>query len=228
MLEEAAGISRFRYRKEEAERRLARTEENLLRINDKISELELQVAPLKEQAETAKKYLALRDELRVAEVSLWMDTLDGLRRQSDTLQADLAAARDAVSAAKRELEALYGRSEALGERMRQQDVEAEAGRKRLSEAEGELSRLEAEAAVLRTNMENSRRSAERMAGEMSEQAERAAALAAQVEENARAWAISTRGWPSWRRARSRRRTSSTGGGCASRTASARAPRPTTS
>ena len=177
VLEEAAGISRFRYRKEEAERRLARTEENLLRINDKISELELQVAPLKEQAETAKKYLALRDELRVAEVSLWMDTLDGLRRQSDTLEADLAAARDAVSAAKRELEALYGRSEALGERMRQQDVEAEAGRKRLSEAEGELSRLEAEAAVLRTNMENSRQSAERMAGEMSEQAERAAALA---------------------------------------------------
>src|SRR5699024_2178599 len=46
----------------------------------------------------------------------------------------------------------------------------------------ELSRLEAEAAVLRTNMENSRQSAERMAGEMSEQAERAAALAAQVEE----------------------------------------------
>ena len=182
VLEEAAGISRFRYRKEEAERRLARTEENLLRINDKISELELQVAPLKEQAETAKKYLALRDELRVAEVSLWMDTLDGLRRQSDTLEADLSAARDAVSAAKRELEALYGRSEALGERMRQQDVEAEAGRKRLSEAEGELSRLEAEAAVLRTNMENSRQSAERMAGEMSEQAERAAALAAQVEE----------------------------------------------
>ena len=182
VLEEAAGISRFRYRKEEAERRLARTEENLLRINDKISELELQVAPLKEQAETAKKYLALRDELRVAEVSLWMDTLDGLRRQSDTLEADLSAARDAVSAAKRELEALYGRSEALGERMRQQDVEAEAGRKRLSEAEGALSRLEAEAAVLRTNMENSRRSAERMAGEMSEQAERAAALAAQVEE----------------------------------------------
>ena len=45
MLEEAAGISRFRYRKEEAERRLARTDENLLRINDKIDELELQVGP---------------------------------------------------------------------------------------------------------------------------------------------------------------------------------------
>ena len=47
VLEEAAGISRFRYRKEEAERRLARTDENLLRVNDKIDELELQVGPLK-------------------------------------------------------------------------------------------------------------------------------------------------------------------------------------
>ncbi len=80
VLEEAAGISRYRYRKEEAERRLARTDENLLRINDKIEELELQVKPLKEQAEVAKRYLALRDELRVAEVSLWMSDLDTLRR----------------------------------------------------------------------------------------------------------------------------------------------------
>lgn len=78
VLEEAAGISRFRYRKEEAERRLAKTDENLLRINDKIDELELQVGPLREQAETAKRYLALRDELRVEEVSAWMDALDRL------------------------------------------------------------------------------------------------------------------------------------------------------
>jgi chromosome segregation protein len=46
VFEEAAGISRFRYRKEEAERKLAKTEENLLRIGDKIEELELQVGPL--------------------------------------------------------------------------------------------------------------------------------------------------------------------------------------
>ena len=57
IFEEAAGISRFRYRKEEAERKLQRTEENLLRVNDKIEELEMQVGPLKKQAETAKKYL---------------------------------------------------------------------------------------------------------------------------------------------------------------------------
>ena len=55
VFEEAAGISKYRHRKEETERRLANTEDNLLRIGDKISELELQVEPLREQAEKAKK-----------------------------------------------------------------------------------------------------------------------------------------------------------------------------
>ena len=64
IFEEAAGISKFRHRKEETERKLERTEENLVRINDKIAELELQVGPLRSQAEKAKKYLILRDELR--------------------------------------------------------------------------------------------------------------------------------------------------------------------
>ena len=64
VFEEAAGISKYRHRKEESERKLQRTEENLVRINDKIAELELQVEPLRKQAETAKKYLVLRDELR--------------------------------------------------------------------------------------------------------------------------------------------------------------------
>ena len=70
IFEEAAGISRFRYRKEETERKLERTEENLVRINDKIAELELQVEPLRAQAETAKQYLIYRDELRLLEISL--------------------------------------------------------------------------------------------------------------------------------------------------------------
>lgn len=183
VLEEAAGISRYRYRKEEAERRLARTDENLLRINDKIDELELQVGPLKEQAEVAKRYLALRDELRVEEVSAWMDALDRLREQSQAITNDYETARSGLDAARRELEALYSRSEALAERMRRKDVEAEQQRQRLSEAEAKVSQAEAEAAVLRNSIENSRRSAERMRGELSEQTERAEGIARQIDEH---------------------------------------------
>ena len=88
IFEEAAGISRYRSRKEESERKLAKTEENLVRINDKIDELELQVEPLNKQSETAKKYLVLRDELRLREISVWMATLDKLKIQNEVVEKD--------------------------------------------------------------------------------------------------------------------------------------------
>ena len=88
VFEEAAGISKYRHRKEESERKLQRTEENLVRINDKIAELELQVEPLRKQAETAKKYLLLRDELRVLEISVWLENLQALKVKARKLEAD--------------------------------------------------------------------------------------------------------------------------------------------
>lgn len=89
IFEEAAGISKYRHRKEEAERKLERTEENLVRINDKIAELELQVEPLRMQAETAKKYLVLRDEMRLLEISLWLENLEALKANARKLEIDL-------------------------------------------------------------------------------------------------------------------------------------------
>ena len=88
VFEEAAGISKYRHRKEESERKLQRTEENLVRINDKIAELELQVEPLRKQAETAKKYLVLRDELRVLEISVWLENLQAMKVKARKLEAD--------------------------------------------------------------------------------------------------------------------------------------------
>ena len=110
VFEEAAGISRYRYRKEEAERKLEKTEENLLRINDKIEELEMQVGPLKKQAETAKQYLRLRDELKVQEVSAWMATLDKLHEQSELVNAEYEQTKKSLEQAKDELQALYASS----------------------------------------------------------------------------------------------------------------------
>ena len=181
VLEEAAGISRYRYRKEEAERRLARTDENLLRINDKIEELELQVKPLKEQAEVAKRYLTLRDELRVAEVSLWMSDLDTLREQSGTLESEYNETKAALEAAKRELQGLYSRSEVLTERMRAKDVEAEARRSELSGAQSRIAEQEARAAALQSRIESSEQNAARMRTEMSELTGRVQEIQGQIE-----------------------------------------------
>ena len=76
IFEEAAGISRFRYRKEEAENRLDRAEENLLRLRDILSELEERIGPLKEQSEKAQQFLALSGEKRTIEIGLWLETLE--------------------------------------------------------------------------------------------------------------------------------------------------------
>lgn len=89
IFEEAAGIAKFRYRKNEAERNLARAEENLARLRDILSELESRLAPLKEQSEKAKRYLELAQQKKSLEVSIWVQSIDqsnrALKDQSDKL-----------------------------------------------------------------------------------------------------------------------------------------------
>ncbi len=176
IFEEAAGISRYRYRKEEAEHKLAKTEENLLRINDKIEELEMQVGPLKKQSETAKRYLKLRDELRIQEISVWMTTLDKLHEQSAAVDLEYAQLSQALDKARRELEALYASSEGISERMHQKDIESEAARERLSAAESAAAECEANVAVIKANVESSIESKERMLKELDEQESRVGEL----------------------------------------------------
>ena len=182
VFEEAAGISRFRYRKEEAERKLEKTEENLLRINDKIEELEMQVGPLKKQAETAKRYLVLRDELRVKEISVWMETLDKLRSQSEAIALEYSQTNDALEKAREELKALYASSGSISERMHQKDVETEQARERLSAAESAAAECESAAAVLRANVKSSTESMQRMLSDIAQQESRAAEIRGRMDE----------------------------------------------
>lgn len=183
VFEEAAGISRYRYRKEEAERRLEKTEENLLRINDKIDELELQVEPLRKQSEIAKKYLVLRDKLKVQEISAWMETLDKLRVSAESIRLEYEQASQSLEKARAELEALYASSGSITERMHNEDIEAEQTRTRLSAQESKAAECEAEMAVLRANIESSRENMARMQREIEEQQNRVEEIRASIEEN---------------------------------------------
>ena len=183
VFEEAAGISRFRYRKEEAERKLERTEENLLRINDKIEELEMQVGPLKEQSETARRYLVLRDELKGREVSVWMATLEKLHAQSESVNLEYEQVTNNLENARASLEALYASSGSITERMHQKDVETEQARERLSAQESAASACESAAAVIRANVQNTRESSARLMEDMQRQESRARELRDQIEEN---------------------------------------------
>jgi len=114
MFEEAAGITKFRYRKEEAERKLSHTNDNVTRVNDIISEIEGQIGPLKVQSEKAKKYLNLRDKLKVLEVNVSLKNIVKYRKlieevagQMETLNAQLTDINNKIEENERQTEQIF-------------------------------------------------------------------------------------------------------------------------
>ena len=85
IFEEAAGIVKYRVRKNESEKRLEQTKLNLLRINDILSEIETNINLLKTQSEKAKKYLSLREELKSIEIGLFLYNIDNYKLNLDEI-----------------------------------------------------------------------------------------------------------------------------------------------
>lgn len=143
IFEDASGIMKYRMRKQESERKLAATEQNLLRINDIISELEYQIGPLAKQSETAKKYLQLKYELRDIEVGV---LVDGIGRASQRLSEinqkyddTTAGIADRENALQREKTANENKSELS----RQLDAQLQEAREKGFEIERNIERLHA-------------------------------------------------------------------------------------
>jgi len=78
IFEEAAGISKFRYKKEEAERKLKAADDNIARLNDILNEIEDRIGPLEKQCEKAKKFKILYDRKSELEISVWVTQLHSL------------------------------------------------------------------------------------------------------------------------------------------------------
>ena len=182
IFEEAAGISRFRFRKEEAERKLAATDDTLLRVGDKIDELELQLAPLRKQAEVAEKYLVLREELRSVEISAWMETLDKLAGQTKSIRESYETAQKELEETRAQLTENYQRTESISEKMREKDLEAEEIRQKLTQTEADIGEVERETAVLRADRKNNLDSIERIQSDMSQDEGRIRALEEQIAQ----------------------------------------------
>ena len=177
VFEEAAGITKFRARKEEAERRLAATEDNLTRIRDLYDELGRQLEPLEKQAEKTEKFLVLRDELRVLEVSLWLEQLERLKSEAEKRSRDAEVCRRQLENAKSEQERRYQQAEQLTADLHGIDRETEALRTSLREAESREAGQASRIAVLRANLENCRANLERVHRENEERAKQAEKLA---------------------------------------------------
>ena len=182
IFEEAAGISKYRHRKEETERKLAHTEDNLLRIGDKVSELELQLEPLKNQSEKARKYLELKDELMGVEVAVWLEMLDKLSAAARKAQEDYTSAAFVLQQAKDDLDHLYIQSEQLGTRLREEDAQLEAVRIESSMLEASREQLAGQMAVLRSNVENNDSNIRRIREELAGSESRSGGIDTQIRE----------------------------------------------
>ena len=181
IFEEAAGISKYRHRKEETERRLATTQDNLLRIGDKISELELQVEPLREQSEKAKKYLAFREELRGVEVAVWLHNLEKLSATARKAEEDYHSAAFILQQEHAALDELYLTGETLTFDLNNRDIQTEQMRERIAQSEAGVQSIQSAIAVLRTNSDNCLANIERIKTELAEQDSRSGGIGEQIE-----------------------------------------------
>ena len=182
IFEEAAGISKYRHRKEETERKLATTEDNLMRIGDKVSELEIQLDPLKNQSEKAKKYLAMKDELQGVEVAVWLQTLDKLSESARKAQEDFTSADFVLKQAHEDLDKHYARAEELGNVLREKDAQVENIRVKVSMQEAAGQQLSGQLAVLQGNVANNQDNLKRLEAECKAEDDRSGGLTAQMEQ----------------------------------------------
>ena len=182
IFEEAAGISKYRHRKEETERKLAHTEDNLLRIGDKVSELELQLEPLKQQSEKAKAYLSLKEELKGVEVAVWLDTLEKLSAAAKKAEEDYTSASFVLQQAHDDLDALYRQAEELGEALHSRDGELETVRLKANMLSANHQQLEGQMAVLQGNLENNRANIARIQEELRGQEDRSGGIVSQIDQ----------------------------------------------
>lgn len=181
VFEEAAGVTRFRTRKEEAERKLDQTAENLVRIRDIWSELDARSAPLQQQAARAKKYLELRDVLRLHEVSLWMDKLDSMKDVCEKSENDRREIEQQLETVRETQRQQYSRSEQLTEDIRQSDIRAENIQAELSAAEEDAAGISKRMAVLDESCRNARSNIQLAKGQLDAQREQNEALSQQIQ-----------------------------------------------
>ena len=181
VFEEASGIMKYRVRKEEAERKLERTRENMQRVSDIIAEQAFMLEPLKKQAEDAALYLELAARLRALDVGLFLQNCDRLRDRITKLEQQRVELDEERAGKERLAIELAGRLSALQEQAVRSEQESGALAERLSVAMAELERVEGEIRLCDERIANNEKDTQRIRAEI-EELEKKAAAAAQNEQ----------------------------------------------
>lgn len=168
IFEEAAGIVKFRARKEESEKKLERTKLNLLRINDILAEIESNIEPLKAQAEKAKKYLSLKEELKSIEIGLFLYNIEKYK----TSLAEIVKDEEIYNSQCKEEEEKLERIKQLKEELKTQVEEITDQIEEMSNigfaSQKEIEMLHSDINVANTRIHNNQENKERFEKEIQE------------------------------------------------------------
>ncbi len=152
IFEEASGISKYRYRKIEAERKLVSAEDNLLRLHDILDELKGRVGPLKEQSEKAQKFLDLADEKKKLEIGLWLYTLNNSKETLRQQESKIALAELTYKEIEKDLEEFDRKTEENTAYFARLTSEIEGERLSISSTNEQIVKLDGQVTLLQTNI----------------------------------------------------------------------------
>lgn len=182
MLEEAAGISHYRYRRTDANRRLEQAEENMVRLRDILSELEGRVGPLKIQSEKAQKFLVLSKEKKNLEIGLWLHMIESSKKKLKDQEDKLAIANAQYEAAENQLEEIRDEMDSAIAAGQNINWRIEEIRKDRQEKEELASQKEAVIAVEKNTIEHNLNTVERLKKDVSDASDTEHSLEAQINE----------------------------------------------
>ncbi|AUG57695.1 chromosome segregation protein SMC [Acetivibrio saccincola] len=144
IFEEASGIMKYKIKKQEAEKKLEMTSQNLLRINDIILELESQLEPLKEQADKAKRYLSLRDDLKELEVSVYVENISKLKSKMQEIENHYTTIKNHIDTESKKLEEITMLNQKKSHTLKDLDEKLERAKEKYYSLEGNLERCSSE------------------------------------------------------------------------------------
>lgn len=147
IFEEAAGISKFRYKKAEAERKLEAAEDNILRLRDIIGELESRVEPLRIQSEKAAKFIEYSETKKSLEITVWVRQIDDLKKSLEELSDKLLISTNEYNGIESDITRLEDEIQSLSDKMQDNTLHIEEMRAEILETERSNTRIHADIAV---------------------------------------------------------------------------------
>ena len=162
LFEEAAGISRFRHKRQDAQRRLDQAQENLVRLLDILGELESRVGPLKTQSEKAKKFLEYSEEKKTLEIGVWLSKISKFTTELREQEHKIDATNVSYELCDKELKNIETEIEDILQKTAEINTQIESVRSNGANYEEQALLKDGEAKVIETTLEHNKQTIDRL------------------------------------------------------------------